>query len=116
MYFRMAPIVSPVLKPTAKAPKIRVGMGRDAGTAKPGPQRPPKPRYVFQVDSDTEGAVIRILDTLHDTVFREIPVEDFLSFARRSTNVKAFLFGQVPLDPDGVPQRRNGSRKSEPVS
>lgn len=53
------------------------------------------PRYVFQVDSDSAGAVIRVLDTHTDRIFREIPVEEFLAFARHSKNVKAFLFGQV---------------------
>ena len=35
-----------------------------------------RPRFVFQIDSDSEGGVIRVLDTHSGAVFREIPVEE----------------------------------------
>ncbi len=53
-----------------------------------------RPRYVFQIDSDSDGAVIRILDTRAGTVFREIPVAEFVAYAKKNKNVKAFLLGR----------------------
>jgi len=50
-----------------------------------------RPRYIFQVDSASDGAVIRVLDTRTDTVFREIPVEEFLEFARSHRDVRSFF-------------------------
>jgi len=50
-----------------------------------------RPRYIFQIDSDSEGAVIRVMDTHAGTVFREIPVEQFVAYARENKDVKAFL-------------------------
>ena len=55
-----------------------------------------RPRYIFQVDSDSDAAVIRVLDTLNDTVFREIPVDEFVRYAREHKDVRAFLLGQIP--------------------
>lgn len=52
-----------------------------------------RPRYVFQVGRRDGGAVIRILDTLTDEVFREIPVAVFLQHARTSRDLKRLLFG-----------------------
>ena len=52
-----------------------------------------RPRYVFQVDHRSDGAVIRILDTLTDQVFREVPVALFLEHARTTRELKRFLFG-----------------------
>jgi hypothetical protein len=54
-----------------------------------------RPRFIFQIDSDSEGAVIRVLDTQQGTVFREVSVQDFLAFAKKNKNVKAFLLGQA---------------------
>jgi len=50
-------------------------------------------RYVFQIDADPERAVIRVLDSRTSTVLREIPVSEFLAFARKHKNVKRFLLG-----------------------
>jgi hypothetical protein len=36
------------------------------------------------------------LDTTEDTVFREIPIEEFLEYARHNKNVTAFLLGKLP--------------------
>ena len=60
-----------------------------------GEARRERPRFIFQIDSDSEGAVIRVLDTHLGTVFREIPVREFVAFAKKNKNVKAFLLGQV---------------------
>jgi len=54
------------------------------------------PRYIFQVDSASDAAVIRVLDTLTNTVFREIPVEEFVRYARENRDVKKFLLGHLP--------------------
>ena len=53
-------------------------------------------RYVFQISTDPENAVIRVVDPRTATVFREIPVEEFLEFARTHRNVKPLLFGRLP--------------------
>jgi len=52
-------------------------------------------RYVFQIDSDSEGSVIRVLDTHAGTVLREIPIEEFMAYAKKNKDVKAFLLGRV---------------------
>ncbi len=54
-----------------------------------------RPRIVFQIDSDTEGGVIRVLDTHAGTVIREIPVEQFVEFAKKHKDVKGFLLGTI---------------------
>ena len=54
-----------------------------------------RPRFIFRIDSDSEGAVIRVLDTHTGTVFREIPVEQFVAFAKKNKDVKGFLLGNV---------------------
>lgn len=60
-----------------------------------GRKRPRRgPRFVFQVDSDTDGAVIRVFDTHEGTLFREIPVDEFVAYAREHKDVTGFL-----LDP-----------------
>lgn len=55
----------------------------------------PAPRYIFRIDSDSEGAVIRIVDTLTDTVWREVTVAEFVAFARTGGDVAAFFFGNA---------------------
>ena len=62
----------------------------------PRPVRGNGARYIFQVDTATEGGVIRVLDRATATVFREIPVADFVRFARTHRNVKRFLLGELP--------------------
>ena len=57
------------------------------------------PRYVFQVDSSRERMVLRVLDSSTSRVFREIPIEDFLDYARSHRNVTPFLLGQLPGAP-----------------
>ncbi len=54
-----------------------------------------RPRYVFQIDSDSEGSIIRVLDTHAGTVVREIPIEQFVAYAKKNKDVKAFLLGRV---------------------
>jgi uncharacterized FlaG/YvyC family protein len=56
-------------------------------------ERRARPRYVFQVDHRAGGAVIRILDTVTEQVFREVPVALFLEHARTTRELKRFLFG-----------------------
>jgi uncharacterized FlaG/YvyC family protein len=58
-------------------------------------RRPIGARYVFQIDSDPDRAVIRVVDSLTDTVMREIPIAEFLEFARTHKNVKPLLFGRL---------------------
>jgi len=69
-------------------------MGRTA-TEETGQKRHRRPRYVFQIDSDSEGAVIRVLDTHAGTVFREIPVEQFVAYAKQHKDVRKFLLGDA---------------------
>lgn len=57
------------------------------------PHRRPRPRFIFQVDSSSAAAVIRILDTESGSIFREIPVDEFLAFARESKDLKSLFFG-----------------------
>ena len=52
-----------------------------------------KPRYIFQIDKQVDGGVIRVFDTRAGTVFREVPVRDFVAYAKEHRNVKAFLLG-----------------------
>jgi len=47
------------------------------------------------VDSSGGSGVIRILDTATEGVFREIPVADFLAFAKRSKDLRSLFFGQA---------------------
>jgi len=55
-----------------------------------------RPRWIFQLEHLGDRTVIRVLDTLEDTVFREIPIEEFLEYARHNKNVTAFLLGKLP--------------------
>ena len=52
-------------------------------------------RYVFQIDSDSDGSVIRVVDTRSGAVLREIPIEQFVAYAKKNKDVKAFLLGRV---------------------
>ncbi|MHC4547570.1 MAG: flagellar protein FlaG [Planctomycetota bacterium] len=54
-----------------------------------------RPRWIFQVESNADRAVIRVLDTLNDTIFREIPIEEFLEYARNHRDVTAFLLEKL---------------------
>jgi hypothetical protein len=87
----MPGIVSAPLKGGGQTPKMQDGMGSNGASGKKRNQ----PRFVFQIDSDSEGAVIRVLDTYAGTVFREVPVEQFVAYARNHKDVKRFLLGQV---------------------
>lgn len=58
-----------------------------------GRRRPP--RWVFQVQTGESGTVLRVLDTTTDTVFREIPIQEFLDYARTHRNVTPFLLGKL---------------------
>ncbi|MHC4133415.1 MAG: hypothetical protein ACYTDU_08525 [Planctomycetota bacterium] len=55
-----------------------------------------RPRWIFQLERLEDRTVIRVLDTREDTVFREIPIEEFLAYARHNKNVTAFLLGKLP--------------------
>ncbi len=55
-----------------------------------------RPRWIFQLEHLGDRTVIRVLDTTEDTVFREIPIEEFLAYARHNKNVTAFLLGKLP--------------------
>jgi uncharacterized FlaG/YvyC family protein len=67
-------------------------MGNDG--SKQGARR--RPRWIFQLEHLADRTVIRVLDTEQDTVFREIPIEEFLAYARHNRNVTAFLLGKLP--------------------
>ena len=58
-------------------------------------RNPRRPRYIFQIDSDSEGHEIRIVDSETGDIFREIPIAEFLEFAKRSTRVRDLFFGPV---------------------
>ena len=72
-------------------------MGSNGTGAVPAPRRRrgSSARFIFQIDTTTEGGVIRVLDRVTDEVFREIPVPDFVRFAKHNRNVKRFLLGEV---------------------
>jgi uncharacterized FlaG/YvyC family protein len=72
-------------------------MGSNETGAVPAPRRRrgSSARYIFQIDTETKGGVIRVLDRATDTVFREIPVPEFVRFAKRHKNVKRFLLGEA---------------------
>ena len=50
---------------------------------------------MFQIDSDSDGSVIRVVDTRSGAVLREIPIEQFVAYAKKNKDVKAFLLGRV---------------------
>jgi len=53
-------------------------------------------RYIFQVQTGVNGTVLRVLDTQSDRVFREIPIREFLEYARKNRDVTPFLMGHLP--------------------
>lgn len=53
------------------------------------------PRVTFQIDKRVDGGVIRVMDRSAGTVLREIPVREFVAFAKEHKNVKAFLLGRL---------------------
>ena len=70
--------------------------GSGTNTETGAPERRRRPRWVFQVDSSADRTVLRVLDTESDRVFREIPIEEFLAYARTHKNVTPWLLGQLP--------------------
>ena len=52
------------------------------------------PRYIFRIEKQADGGVIRVFDTRAGKIFREIPVRDFVAYAKEHRNVKAFLLGR----------------------
>lgn len=60
------------------------------------PVRRRRARYIFQVQTGEDGTVLRVLDTASDRVFREIPIRDFLDYARQNRDVTPFLMGHLP--------------------
>ena len=71
-------------------------MGNSGKGPRQGARRRPRPRYVFQVDSSSERTVLRVMDTSGERVFREIPIEEFLEYARHHKNVTPWLLAQLP--------------------
>jgi uncharacterized FlaG/YvyC family protein len=61
------------------------------GQAEPNPHR----RWVFTVAKASAGPVIRILDSVTGGVFRDVPVADFLAYARSGTDMRTFFFGNA---------------------
>ncbi len=75
-------------------------MGRQTSDAPPAPTRTrQRARYIFQVQTGSEGTVLRVLDTRSDRVFREIPIREFLEYARKNRDVTPFLMGKLPPAP-----------------
>lgn len=65
---------------------------------------PRRPRWIFQLETGgSGGAVIRVLDTRTDTIFREIPIEEFLAYARHHRDVARFLLSRVTPNETGRP-------------
>lgn len=84
-------IVALLLKLAAEPPKIHpVSMGRTIKEQSKG-----RTRYVFQIDSDSDGSVIRVVDSHSGAVLREIPIAQFVAYAKKNKDVKAFLLGRV---------------------
>jgi uncharacterized FlaG/YvyC family protein len=55
-----------------------------------------RPRWIFQVDTNADRTVLRVFDATSRTVHREIPIEEFLAYARRNRDVTPFLLAQLP--------------------
>jgi hypothetical protein len=68
------------------------GMGGRAGSPRGG-----TPRYIFQVDRGPDGAVIRVLDTQSGDTFREIPIAEFVAYAKQNRDVRPLLLGLGPI-------------------
>jgi len=60
-----------------------------------GPARLPRRRWIFSVRKLGPATVIRIVDNRTMRVYRDVPVEEFLAYARRSTDLRAFFFGDA---------------------
>ena len=60
------------------------------------PRKQRRARYIFQVQTGVDGTVLRVLDTASDRVFREIPIREFLDYARENRDVTPFLMGHLP--------------------
>lgn len=69
--------------------------GKGKGRRARGPRRRTA-RYIFQVESRTDGTILRVMDTMDTRVCREIPIEEFLEYARRNKNVTPFLLNKLP--------------------
>jgi uncharacterized FlaG/YvyC family protein len=67
-------------------------MGGRAGARRRG-----APRYIFQIDRGPDGAVIRVLDTASGDTFREIPVAEFVAYAKANRDVRPLLLGLGPV-------------------
>jgi len=52
-------------------------------------------RYVFQVESCAERTVLRVRDGRGDEVLKEIPIEEFLAYAREHRDVRPFLLDRL---------------------
>jgi len=69
-------------------------MGNGKATGGDAAERRP-PRWIFQVQTGEAGTVLRVLDTTTDSVFREIPIQEFLDYAKCHRNVTPFLLGKL---------------------
>ena len=54
-----------------------------------------RPRWIFQVETGGDRPVIKVFDTESETVCREIPIQEFLDYARAHKDLAAFLLGKV---------------------
>ena len=63
------------------------------GGGKPAPTRP---RWIFQVDTTSERTILRVCETSSGSVFREIPIEEFLAYARQHRDVTPWLRAHLP--------------------
>ena len=59
-------------------------------------------RWIVQLETDGDNPVLKVLDTRTDTVFREIPIKEFLEYARHNKDIGRFLMGQ--LTPNETPR------------
>jgi uncharacterized FlaG/YvyC family protein len=52
---------------------------------------------VFHVETNGEGTFIQILDSISREVFREIPADEFVAFAKTRKDLGALIWGNAKL-------------------
>jgi uncharacterized FlaG/YvyC family protein len=55
-----------------------------------------RPRWIFQIDHVEDRTVLRVCETSSGSVFREIPIEEYLAYARRHRDVTPWLRATLP--------------------
>jgi hypothetical protein len=61
-----------------------------------------RPRLVFHVETNGQGTVIQILDSISREVFREIPADEFVAFAKTRKDLGALIWGNAKVAPSAT--------------